>query len=124
MDTKSRIYLFIENQGISVAEFERRCSLSNGYIKNFKGSFGSAKLECILNAFPSLNREWLLYGEGEMLKAGVYQYNQNGDNLNDQSVTIHKSDELLKILKTQSAQLAKSQEQIDRLLAIIERMQK
>lgn len=142
MDTKSRIYLFIEKQGISVAEFERRCSLSNGYIKNFKGSFGSAKLEGILNAFPLLNREWLLYGEGEMLKkGGVYQYNQNGDNLNDQSVTIQKADELIEVikiqsehlsksqelvdvLKTQSAQLAKSQEQIDRLLAIIERMQK
>lgn len=30
--------------------------------------FGSEKLENVLKAFPDLNRDWLLYGEGEMLK--------------------------------------------------------
>lgn len=30
--------------------------------------YGSDKLRNVLTAFPELNREWLLYGEGEMLK--------------------------------------------------------
>ena len=29
--------------------------------------FGRQKLENVLKAYPELNREWLLYGEGEML---------------------------------------------------------
>lgn len=124
MGIKERTYKFIDFKGISVKRFEELCNLSNGYVSSMRKGFGGEKLNNVLNAFPDLSREWLLYGEGEMLKAGVYQYNQNGDNLNDQSVTIQKTDELVEVLKTQSAQLAKSQEQIDRLLAIIERMQK
>lgn len=119
-----RITYFIDSLGISVSEFERVCNLSNGAVSKMGDNTRTSTLDKISNAYPALNVNWLRTGEGEMLKAGVYQYNQNGDNLNDQSVTIHKSDELLEILKTQSAQLAKSQEQIDRLLAIIERMQK
>lgn len=119
-----RITYFIDSLGISVSEFERVCNLSNGAVSKMGDNTRTSTLDKISNAYPALNVNWLRTGEGEMLKAGVYQYNQNGDNLNDQSVTIHKSDELLEVLKTQSAQLAKSQEQIDRLLAIIERMQK
>jgi phage repressor protein C with HTH and peptisase S24 domain len=32
---------------------------------------GTGKLENVLNAFPELNREWLLYGEGKMLNGEV-----------------------------------------------------
>ncbi len=104
-----RITYFIDSLGISVSEFERVCNLSNGAVSKMGDNTRTSTLDKISNAYPALNVNWLRTGEGEMLKAGVYQYNQNGDNLNDQSVTIHKSDELLEILKTQSAQLAKSQ---------------
>ncbi len=67
MGVKERIFLFLENQSISKAEFERRAKLSNGYLNNFKGAFGAEKLEYILTAFPNLNKVWLLTGEGEML---------------------------------------------------------
>lgn len=71
--------------------------------------------------FPELNREWLLYGEGEMLNPKVIQNNQNGDNIQGHSVTVNKTEkDYLEIIKRQSEQLSKSQEQIDRLLSIIE----
>lgn len=41
MGVKERIFLFLENQSISKAEFERRAKLSNGYLNNFKGAFGA-----------------------------------------------------------------------------------
>lgn len=65
---KNRISQLIEEENISVAEFERRSGLSNGYTRNFKGNLGAEKLEGILSAFPNLSRDWLLYGEGSMLK--------------------------------------------------------
>lgn len=48
----------------------------------------------------------------------VQQNNQNGDNYNGEGITVHKSDaDYIALLK-------KKDEQIDRLLTIIERMQK
>jgi phage repressor protein C with HTH and peptisase S24 domain len=37
--------------------------------------FGETKLNNVLTMFPELNRDWLLYGEGEMLNDGTSQSN-------------------------------------------------
>lgn len=66
---KERIFLFIEEKGISKSEFERSSRLSNGYLNNFKGNLGASKLEGILFSFPELSKDWLLRGEGPMLKS-------------------------------------------------------
>lgn len=65
---KERIKSFIELKKISVRGFETRCGLSNGYIKKLRKSPTVDKIEIILSAFPELRREWLMTGEGEMLK--------------------------------------------------------
>lgn len=79
---KQRLMEFIYSKGISQSRFERLCGMSNGYINNLKKSLGAEKLQNILKAFPELNTEWLLYGEGEMLKStpAVQQNNVHGDN--------------------------------------------
>ncbi len=65
-DVKGRLMSFIKEKRLSKSEFERRCGLSNGYLNSTRGNFGTRKLEGILAAFPELNRDWLLYGKGEM----------------------------------------------------------
>lgn len=60
---KERLLAFIEYKELSVSAFEKACGLSNGYIRNFKGNLGGAKLEGILSAFPELNKDWLLFGK-------------------------------------------------------------
>lgn len=72
-----RIKKFCEYKRIAVSKFEKKSYLSNGYVKSIKKSLGSEKLDNILNAFPELNREWLLYGEGEMLKSEVLSEENN-----------------------------------------------
>ena len=75
-----RIKKFCEYKRIAVSTFEKMSYLSNGYVKSIKKSLGSKKLDDVLNAFPELNREWLLYGEGEMLKSeGVSEENNVED---------------------------------------------
>lgn len=121
MTIKERTYSFIEYKGITVKKFEELCGLSNGYISSMRKGFGTDKLNNVLTMFPELNREWLLYGEGEMLNPKVIQNNQNGDNIQGHSVTVNKTEkDYLEIIKRQSEQLSKSQEQIDRILSIIE----
>lgn len=68
MAFKDRINALISYLKISRAEFERRAGLSNGYTRNLGGVPGAEKLESILRTFPEVSRDWLLTGEGEMLK--------------------------------------------------------
>lgn len=63
---KERTLEFIKSKGISMKSFEERCGLSTGYVTSMRKSFGEEKLNNVLNAFPELNRDWLLYGEGNM----------------------------------------------------------
>lgn len=68
MSIKDRIIEFCEHERLSVRQFEIQSGMSNGYVANMRKGLGMDKLENVLNAFPRLSRDWLLYGEGEMLK--------------------------------------------------------
>ncbi|MBQ9440035.1 MAG: LexA family transcriptional regulator [Paludibacteraceae bacterium] len=68
---KERVYLYCKEKNIKIRDFERASDLSNGYISSMRTGFGHGKLNNVLLAFPDLNREWLLYGEGSMLKTIV-----------------------------------------------------
>ena len=123
MDVNGRIMEFISAKGLSVAEFERLCGLSNGYVRKVKDSLGKRGLSDILRKFPDLNSDWLLTGNGDMFIPSVVQNNQNGDNINGNSVNVTKneSEKFLEIIRMQSEQISKGQEQIDRLLTLLER---
>lgn len=71
MTIKDRVYLFLNYKNITVKRFEEECDLSNGYISSMRKGFGTQKLNNVLTKYPELNREWLLYGEGEMLKSAT-----------------------------------------------------
>jgi phage repressor protein C with HTH and peptisase S24 domain len=63
---KERTIKFVNQLGIKMKDFEKRCNLSTGYVTSMRKGFGSEKLKNVLNEFPQLNRDWLLYGEGSM----------------------------------------------------------
>ena len=86
---KERINDFIKFKKISVRAFEARCNLSNGYLRQLRSSPTADKIETILSAFPELRREWLMTGEGEMLKATVSQSSlgDNSPNLSGDNIT-------------------------------------
>lgn len=68
---KERTMQFIRCKGITMKKFEALCNLSTGYVTSMRKGYGNNKLNNVLTAFPELNRDWLLYGEGEMLKPSV-----------------------------------------------------
>lgn len=70
---KDRLISFIKSLGIGQAKFEKNCNLSNGYVNSTKGNISIQKLDSILQTYPELNRDWLLYGEGEMLKTDAQE---------------------------------------------------
>nr|DAH54817.1 MAG TPA: Repressor protein CI [Caudoviricetes sp.] len=66
---KDRTLEFIKFKGLTMKAFEQRCDLSTGYVTSMRKGYGSEKLNNVLTAFPELNREWLLYGEGDMVSS-------------------------------------------------------
>lgn len=64
---KSRILDYIRAKGMSQKKFEQASGLSNGYLNSLRHAPSADKLSAILEAFPDLNRTWLLTGEGSMM---------------------------------------------------------
>lgn len=121
---KERIMIFIESKNMKPSTFERMAGLSNGYLKQLKNSPSISMIEKILETFPEINKEWLLTGEGKMLRDVVIgDGNIRGDNNNWTNVNTDSA--LLRAIEAIGEQqkiTAKSQEQIDRLLGLIEKM--
>lgn len=65
---KFRLIRYLERKKVSKADFGRRIGVSGAYITSMRKSIQPDKLRRIAEEFPDLNRDWLLYGEGEMLK--------------------------------------------------------
>lgn len=131
---KDRTIEFVKHKGITMKTFEQRCGLSSGYVTSMRKGFGSDKLSNVLTAFPELNRDWLLYGEGEMIKGNVSQtshgdnspnINGNGNHLEPNSSLLDKAlDEIAAMRKALTDALEVNQKNTDRLLNIIENMSK
>lgn len=66
---KDRIILFIKSKNISRSEFCRRIGVSETYIGSLRQSFPPDRLKSISINFPELNIEWLMTGDGSMLKS-------------------------------------------------------
>ncbi len=64
---KDRLLLFLKDQRISKTEFARKMGLSVAYVSAMRKSLPEDKVVKMTELFPQLNRDWLLYGEGEML---------------------------------------------------------
>ena len=69
---KDRILRYIEHEGISIREFERKCGFSNGYFNKIK-DFSTDKVQEITRVFPNLNYIWVLTGETCMLNSDMAQ---------------------------------------------------
>lgn len=120
---------YFKEQGISQEDLSRKLNVSQSYISSLfsgKTKFGKKQAQKWSEIF-GFSVDFLLTGNGE-LSPKVNQYNENGDNIQGASVTIHKAEgDYLEIIKGLTSQLSKSQEQvsksqeqIDRLITIIE----
>lgn len=65
---KSRLIRFLQQEGVSNSEFARRMGVSVAYLGAMRKSMPEEKIVQLTQLFPNLNRDWLLYGEGEMYK--------------------------------------------------------
>nr|DAR49944.1 MAG TPA: repressor protein CI [Caudoviricetes sp.] len=112
---KERTIEFVKNQKITMKEFETRCGLSTGYVTSMRKGYGADKLNNVLKAFPQLNRDWLLYGEGSMLTDPATA--PAASSSTDLSSALNKA---MDEIAAQRRITEKSQQQIDRLISLLE----
>lgn len=91
-----RILEFIDYLGISTAEFERNCGLSNGSVSKMGENTRRSTIDKISNIYPQLNVNWLLTGEGNMIN----ERNNSSiiDSNNNNRGIIHSANEKRNIL--------------------------
>lgn len=63
-----RLLLFVNSQGISKYKFHKKIGVSNGFIDKAT-EIRTDNLRKIIDNYPILNLDWLLYGRGEMLNS-------------------------------------------------------
>ena len=68
MTVKDRLLEFLKAENISASEFSRKMGLSPAYLASMRKSMPEEKVERLVEIFPQINRDWLLYGEGEMYR--------------------------------------------------------
>lgn len=73
MTIKERILSFLESQGIKKVDFFDATGIqsSNFKGKNMSSQPGGDMIVRVLTIYPNLSAEWLLRGEGDMLKSSV-----------------------------------------------------
>lgn len=124
---KDRLMQFINYKDISVQAFETNVNLSNGAVSKMGDGTRRSTIDKISNFYPDLNTNWLLTGEGDMLKpiqsvGDISNSNVSGVNVNGREIHINPDayNTLLKIVESNQRTTEKFQEQIDRLISIIE----
>ncbi|MDR1611097.1 MAG: hypothetical protein LBS08_06280 [Candidatus Symbiothrix sp.] len=75
MTSRDRIIEFVEYKKISKNRFYKETGLSNGFLDK-NNHPGADKLERIIYTYPEINPEWLLTGNGPMLRETNYVKSQ------------------------------------------------
>lgn len=133
-----RLKQYIDEKGITIAAFEKSIGMSNASfgksLKN-KGAIGSDKLENILSVYSDINPEWLLTGEGSMLKPVLLMTEEEMDqidreekkrkwNTNDAKDEGDSLSQVLKVVCDLSAENALLKKEIVNLTEVIDELRK
>lgn len=120
MGVKDRLTEFLTYKNIGQAKFAGIVGLSKGYVNNIVNTIGPKAKPKIEAAFPDLNIDWLLSGEGEMLIDPADKIDTDDTDQIPTDMTINR---LLDALERRDQQVAEAMAQNSRLISVIERLQ-
>ena len=131
MEVKDRIKAILDYYHLPINEFVARTGVKTGQavydlLSGKTKSISQSMENKILSYFKEINRTWLLTGDGEMIIPSVQQ-TLNGDNNtqiagNNNQVNLSGTlDRAINEIAEQRKLVAKAQEQIDRLITLLEK---
>lgn len=71
MTTKERIVLLAEDKGLLKNNLIKKAGIGRGFFDKMDGAVSDKQLAKIIAAFPAVNLEWLVTGDGQMYKPTV-----------------------------------------------------
>ena len=117
MTTKERLKEFVSKQGLGQNAFEKKVGIAVGYLASKSVSVTSDTIEKVIENFPNLNLDWLITGEGEMLKnSGANENNTSFINVDDDLNTI-EMEKKIKRLEASIDALIEKNERLEAQLA-------
>lgn len=90
MNSKERLLEYLKYLGIGQNAFENSIGVSVAYISKLKGSIGSEVLAKIKRTYPELSIDWLVDGDGEMIRQDVKQSGWGNINTSSGNVSVEK----------------------------------
>ncbi len=130
---KQRILLYLDFKGITKYKFYQETGVTNGILSQSNG-ISEDNLLKFLSAYRDISLDWLLTGEGEMLRGGNVQVSGSGNavvgNSHNSTATVNATptdtsdlramvEEQRTIIEGLQGQLQEKDKQIAQLLAII-----
>lgn len=92
---KEKILQFIDYKGISKNKFYIKTGISNGVLDK-KSSLSMNTVEKIYSAYPEINPEWLITGEGEMIKS------MSTNELNESAAVYNKTEKTIPLISVEA----------------------
>ena len=128
---RERLNEFLAIVDLSKRRFQEDIGVSPAYFANAVNGFSLRVQQKIKKAHPELNLEWLLTGKGNMFTEGYgveaneksslnEEYSPEGKS-NNNKVSMKNDERLISIISSQQSSITKAQEQIDRLLDLLEK---
>lgn len=117
-DKQESLKSFFKEKGLTQEKVAELLGVSQAYVNSlFTGSkqFGKKQARRFEELF-GISETWLLTGKGEMVIGTVVQNNQNGNNIHEDTVNYQGENSTEKLIEM----LKKKDEQIDRLLSLLE----
>lgn len=125
---RERLIAYLSYKRINKSQFAASIGVSNSFVMNMRKSMSPDKIQKIQEVYSDLNINWLLTGSGDMLNGAI---NQNIDGQNNtayagHNMNVENSASALELALIEIAEqrklTAKAQEQLDRLLKLVEHM--
>lgn len=117
-DLSEKLRQFFKDEGLTQEKIADILGVTQPYVNSLlsgKRAFGKNQAQRFEELF-GISASWLLTGKGEMILKRVVQNNQNGNNVLGETVTLNEENSTEKFI----ALLQKKDEQIDRLLTLLE----
>jgi hypothetical protein len=93
MGATERIVIYLDFKGISKYKFCKELGFSNKFLDN-SNNMGTDKACKILHHYPEINPEWIITGNGEMLKKKVQEVSVKAIKKPNDTVESHENSEV------------------------------
>lgn len=98
MGVRERLKAYLKHNNISQSAFAEAIGASTGYVNAIAKSIGPDKIPIIKSIFTDLNIDWLLTGEGSMLKTTDQPVSQGGEDSTLSNADLNNSSTMKKYL--------------------------